>query len=526
MNRFINRGAELQLIREALTSLLNKDHFARTPIIDFYGVEGIGKTSIIEKIQQECGNYKIRCIKTRADKDFLGDIISQAKQDKKLPPLPLENKDLLNQSIEITRALLGQESLVMLLDAVDTTNEEQVEQVETLLGDIITYGKLFVVLTSRKSIAFVKRRSVAHRLTTIQLSLLDRGSCKDYLEHLEPPIEPAVREVIFSWTRGYPLAMNVMVEAIEEGLNPRKIDDQKAILASLFEKVITGAVLVRVKKDDIPWFLTVLSLLSVPRRCNLLIMQYLIERFESDLKMNNSLAYIVLPNSISQGTDVLHWDLAKAGFTVDAPVRNIFLLQLKIENPERYYRINKFLAEINWKSADEATGLDRVRYQQEYLYHSANSEDARYLPQILVTTVQQIIQEAENTPDDLVQFQEEFMQDDELKELLGNDVSVVLSMISQKLAQKMHEEALREKDRTKRLRYLIGFFYYTAQDPDAKDLSGTLKEQLKHLIDTEDPVFVLQLYEELAHDDQFKRMLGEDFSPLFDLIRKNVSPEG
>ena len=246
MNRFINRGAELQLIREALTSLLNKDHFARTPIIDFYGVEGIGKTSIIEKIQQECGNYKIRCIKTRADKDFLGDIISQAKQDKKLPPLPLENKDLLNQSIEITRALLGQESLVMLLDAVDTTNEEQVEQVETLLGDIITYGKLFVVLTSRKSIAFVKRRSVAHRLTTIQLSLLDRGSCKDYLEHLEPPIEPAVREVIFSWTRGYPLAMNVMVEAIEEGLNPRKIDDQKAILASLFEKVITGAVLVRV----------------------------------------------------------------------------------------------------------------------------------------------------------------------------------------------------------------------------------------------------------------------------------------
>jgi len=118
------------------------------------------------------------------------------------------------------------------------------------------------------------------------------------------------------------------------------------------------------------------------------------------------------------------------------------------------------------------------------------------------------------------------MQDDELKELLGNDVSVVLSMISQKLAQKMHEEALREKDRTKRLRYLIGFFYYTAHDPDAKDLSGTLKEQLKHLIDTEDPVFVLQLYEELAHDDQFKRMLGEDFSPLFDLIRKNVSPEG
>ena len=102
-----------------------------------------------QKIQQECGNYKIRCIKTRADKDFLGDIISQAKQDKKLPPLPLENKDLLNQSVEITRALLGQESLVMLLDAVDTTNEEQVEQVETLLGDIITYGKLFVVLGTK-----------------------------------------------------------------------------------------------------------------------------------------------------------------------------------------------------------------------------------------------------------------------------------------------------------------------------------------------------------------------------------------
>ena len=44
MERFVDRKAELQMIDHAFGDLLSKNRILRTPILDFYGVEGIGKT--------------------------------------------------------------------------------------------------------------------------------------------------------------------------------------------------------------------------------------------------------------------------------------------------------------------------------------------------------------------------------------------------------------------------------------------------------------------------------------------------
>ena len=83
MDIFINRGIELRLIEDVFGDLLNKDTFLRTPIIDFYGVEGIGKTSILKKVVQTCNENKIPYIWADASKnipEFFHEIISQAKQ--------------------------------------------------------------------------------------------------------------------------------------------------------------------------------------------------------------------------------------------------------------------------------------------------------------------------------------------------------------------------------------------------------------------------------------------------------------
>lgn len=70
----------------------------------------------------------------------------------------------------------------MLLDALDEMGNDQVEEIESLLRDLIDDEKLFVVLASKKMIEFENERSVARKLQWHNLRALDRTSCEEYLD--------------------------------------------------------------------------------------------------------------------------------------------------------------------------------------------------------------------------------------------------------------------------------------------------------------------------------------------------------
>src|SRR5947209_8110137 len=144
MDSFINRGPELRLIKDAFGDLLAKDTFLRTPIIDFYGAEGIGKTSILKKVVQTCDENKIRHIWVDASKNIPGvfnEIINQAEQYEGVISKQNES-NMLDQSVVVTQRLLREGPLVMLLDAVDTTNEANLKPIEEMLSDLIMNNRL------------------------------------------------------------------------------------------------------------------------------------------------------------------------------------------------------------------------------------------------------------------------------------------------------------------------------------------------------------------------------------------------
>ena len=531
MSVFVNRNDELDLVRKAFSTLLSPDSFPHAHIIDFYGVEGIGKTSILQQVEQECDEYRVPYIKANASQSptqLLDEILQQASKYGALLFSQDEGKDLRTLSVDATQNLLNRGPLVILLDAVDSTNESQVALLEGILDDVIAISssKLFVVLSSRKSIAFEHSNSVARKLEQVALLPLDRKGCQQYIDSQGYPIMPEVRELIYKWTRGYPLAMKVMIDAITgEGIEPLTDLGRQLLLTKLEDRVIDRGVLAQVEATERDWFRKVLSLLSVPRRFNLIIMQNLIEHFEPELKLINSLAYIVLPKRISHATGVMDWNPGKAGFAIDAPIRNIFLLQLRLRQSEQYSRVNNFLAEINLRTALEVSGTDRVRYLIEYVYHSASSADTK-LPELLHTVAQRIIQEAEIWPENLVQFLTIFEQDDELKELLGTYVDSIMSPLYSELAQRMYDNALSEKEEEKRLHYLQEFFDYTLRDPGIKDLRSILKENLERLIENERPDLIKRLYSGLASDNRLKEILGTDLLLLQERIDKKLSAEG
>ena len=128
----------------------------------------------------------------------------------------------------------------------------------------------------------------------------------------------------------------------------------------------------------------------------------------------------------------------KGGYTVDEPVRNLFLLQWRVLQQERFYEIHRFLAERNKQLAGIVSGSDRIHYLQEYLYHRANSGEIAALPQSIKATVQRISQENDDT---FIQFLEEFQQDRELQETLGeSNVNAVLTLLAAYQQERMRGE--------------------------------------------------------------------------------------
>src|SRR6266849_1047287 len=429
MESFVDRETALKYIDNAFATLQDKKSLLRTPIIDFYGIGGIGKTFLLKKVQQRCQDEQLHCIWVDASEgisNILHKVIHQVQQYS--ITLPFEDRDTnsLSEFISAMKILLKRGPVVMLFDSIDTSDKEQLSWLETLLRDLSDDNNLFVVLTSKRALSFENDRSLARKLTLFPLRPFDRPGCEAYLNTIGNQIETEIRDSIFLWTRGYPLALNVMVQAVTSGLDPRKDQDQKEIITYLIDQVLNRSVLARVDLKERDRYQTVLSLLSIPRHFNLIVMEDLIKKFTPDLALANSLEYFGLPREINQTTEVLDWNATGIGFSVDAPVRAILSVKLKIEQPEMYYAAHRLLAQTNKKWAIEVSGADSIRYLREYLYHSGCSEDTATLPQLFASMLQQITQ---RSPESLQQFASEFSQDEELREVLGENFETLSSLI-------------------------------------------------------------------------------------------------
>ncbi len=59
---FVNREEELQRVSEAVVTLQDRQRLLRTPIIEFSGVGGIGKTALLRQIKAICDDHGVFCV--------------------------------------------------------------------------------------------------------------------------------------------------------------------------------------------------------------------------------------------------------------------------------------------------------------------------------------------------------------------------------------------------------------------------------------------------------------------------------
>lgn len=489
MKTFIDREPELALIREAVDTLIDKQRLLRTPIVEFYGVEGIGKTTLLNKIAEQCQSQHLNYFWADGGSHLLPRIVQEAR-----------------------KLLQGKRPVVVLMDGLDAAIEETFHEVEASLTDLAENSQVFIVLASKRLERFENSRTITRELTLYHLEPFDRESCREYLNATAGELSAEIRETIFEWTRGYPLAMEVLVEAVSQlKLDIAKPQDQKLLVSILTESVLQQSILSRVQPSELSWYQTILSLLSVPRRFNLVMMQDIIEKYAPDLKLSSSLAYITLPNKINRETSVLSWNMERAGYSVEGPVRNLFLLKLRIERPEAFRDMHAFLAEINQLFAQEVSGSDRIRYMREYLYHIANSEKSKdRLRAILEKEIAQITESS--LVEDLLQFYEEFLQDEDLQNALGEANTIILTMLRENLENIYRRLALESSGRERR-NYLRELLILTI-GKEREDIITMLEQLLGQIVQKEPGAITEKLYNEVAGDEELSRLLKRDFDAV------------
>lgn len=494
---FVNREKELRQINEAVETLQDKQRLLRTPLIEFSGVQGIGKTTLLQQVKAICDSKSLSCIMENAERWTPDDF----------------------HHIEL---LLGESPVAIILDSLDAIDSEKFQTIETTLSSLIENNRLFVVLGSRNVQTFDRTRSLARKLTIYPLEPLKHESCLSYLNNFAQAIPSETRNIILDWARGYPLAMKIMTDTILElRLDLTKEQDRKELLSILMREVIEKKLLATAPSDiERTRLQKLLALFSIPRRFNLTLSQDLIDRFAPQYKLGSSLAYITLPRAINEVTSVLYWSMARAGYCIDAPVRNLFLLYYRIEQSQEYLEVHKFLAEKNEGFVWEVSGSDRIRYLRDFFYHLAcskeNAEDASVresLEKQIGQLVRVQIQDEHNLLSSLesfLEFYEEFRQDQELQDALGQrNAAFALSQVYRNFI-----EIYRQLPENTRGNWLKQFFSLVARQSTNNDIDLIFEEGMRQIIKQVARDDAIKLYDELFKDANLKNLLGEQFEAV------------
>jgi tetratricopeptide (TPR) repeat protein len=423
---FVNRESELHLIDTALGHLMSPEHQTPPPLLVFFGVKGIGKTALLQQVEERCASRQLPSLWIDGSVPPLQcwhEMLRQLQQMSEQVITLMQNEDVLIQLIQALAVKLTQGPLVLLFD-LDHLPEESWQWIDHLLSQLKegerSQHNLFVAMTSTTRPEWLDKRSVGE-FQAVLLGPLDEKSCWAFLDHMQ--IEVPLQDAIISWTQGYPVAMLAMVEAMRElHLNPLNNEDQQPLLNQLVERVIRQGILAgAMSPEEQENSVAILSLLSVPRRFNLILIQNLIEHFGPQaLKRPTSTAYISLPDGINQLVHALKWNVTGdigAGFALDVPIRSLFLLKHRIEQPEQLIALHSFLAACYTRFAKIASGSDRLHYLCEYLYHRSLAQHNQDLPRLLQEMLIEFL--IEESPAVILQFAEILSQDQTLSSRAG-----------------------------------------------------------------------------------------------------------
>lgn len=220
----INRQSEMALQTERISEIKTSPRKrTRPPVVGYYGFPGIGKSTLMDKIetQWKCENIAhVRFVFGEKEmfsvKNLQRDLLKQSK----IPENKLNNmsEEELKATFEHT---LDTKPAVLLLDSIDRASEKTRDQIETFLKDSLEFlrkRKLYVVITAstkQKADPWLDARE--NLSIFVPIKPFDLSSTSDLIMQLTESYAPDdAHKEIHELTRGYPAGIKAVVNKLKK----------------------------------------------------------------------------------------------------------------------------------------------------------------------------------------------------------------------------------------------------------------------------------------------------------------------
>ena len=416
-------------------------------ILNFYGISGSGKTWILQHLwliyraktpclflTQETLAQRLslsaRAFLIAVFNDVLAQIRSFTACDISLPQ-QASLADFEAALQQVLRFIEKRKQLVILLlcDEYDRWPEPLRHAFEEhILRQFIHVDRIFAILATHLRISFEDQPALsyytfAHELNAFTCQALEQ----QYQQYHD--IAPYILRI----TAGLPCCVERLIEQLEQDritTVSEFLRHEKRFVKNNYDMLLKDHILGELE----PHIHDALCVLSIPRRFNIGVMNYLLPEIlpevfrkyteSSYLKLIRQLGYTAL------------WNPARNGYSIHISVRRILAYYLKLFDEEAFLRVNSIL--VNMYKAQLDVSMTNVHELVEYVYHilvhlqlnpPPSFSLAQEFSQHVKRLFEQYITAYKPDIDDLNALKEMLETDDDLKDYLTRDIQQYMEHI-------------------------------------------------------------------------------------------------
>ncbi len=458
----VNREDELSAIQETLYRLTTPGRVLSKSVLEFNGIGGIGKTTLLNKFWRETKTKKnLHGAFIDFKRFFEGqqvnlnalivDIVRQIGIKNEASALlealasdTAAQKDLTSNLIEYFQAILHaspqEASLALIFDSVDEADLDTKTWLIRLVDSTVDAGKILFAVASKMSMGFVKLPNLERKVYSFRLKEFDQEFTLRQIQtfsHFEKTENlDKWAHAVYRLTQGHPLANEIVVaEAHKRQYHPHTIaSNQYELIKILDEQVVNQKVFQGYDEKAIGMFRQMLTHLSIPRMFNLVSMGKLIGEFAKEYALKSSWHYSNYVSDLQNENSFIRYSREKSGYVVDPILRSVFSLTLKNENPDKFSGMHKFLADLYAAWIEDAQGTDKTKFFIEKIYHqlSLGAPANTMIPQFkdFADLLEKSIAE-ERRRDAKQQLIEEFKADPDLGEFFNEEEKRLIQSLFQ-----------------------------------------------------------------------------------------------
>ena len=462
---FVNRAEELDQVRR----ILNTIRLGRTifeTILEWYGVPGIGKTTLGQMIADLCQDMQVPFARV----DFNPQENQRAPQYAEDPILILEDiiislaiqepvdfrealqaynqtqdpflrkkeaGKVIESFLAYVKELLEKPPVVLLFDTTDRASSETLSWLEEkILSPLCLTGKCLIIWTGRFPRTW-ERFEVRRRVISNKLGPLPPKATQEQVGPIGLRIYP--------FTRGHPMGNEEVAAVVLKYQERGQEAPELELINALVDKVIDKYVM----EGIAPELNAALRVLAVVRQFDVAFLRQLLSRFVAEFRDAPDVYFLDILSQL-KSTYLVEWDRIRRGYTVDPTLRRILALHMRYNQPERFLQINKEAAAI-YAGWIEKVSENRTTYILEKLYHEATLASAEKRPaQLAISTFQRELKgylnayytdkDKDSIRRSVEQLRQEMKLDEELRELIGDKGHEALLTVIEEHLQKIEKQ--------------------------------------------------------------------------------------